>query len=152
MLAGLQASETKLVRHRNGGDAEVAVGLKTPIASGDIAFLVEEVWGGRSAVTGISTRLNLVRWRRPRENPLVVIGGEDDDDEGGTGEGGEKLQVQKSTRLPLGELVCVTKEEAAMHMREVVLGEKEPEELYDAEVVERVERKLKMAASYEKCR
>lgn len=153
VLAGLQASETKLVRHRNGGDAEVAVGLKTPIASGDIAFLVEEVWGGRSAVTGISTRLNLVRWRRPRENPLVVIGGEeDDDDEGGTGEGGEKLQVQKSTRLPLGELVCVTKEEAAMHMREVVLGEKEPEELYDAEVVERVERKLKMAASYEKCR
>ncbi|KAL8354886.1 hypothetical protein RB601_000594 [Gaeumannomyces tritici] len=154
VLAGLQASETKLVRHRNGGGAEVAVGLKTPIAAGDIAFLVEEVWGGRSAVTGISTRLNLVRWRRPRENPLIVIGGEEEEEEEEEkeGEGGEKLQVQKSTRLPLGELVCVTKEEAAVHMREVVLGEKEPEELYDAEVIERVERKLKVAASYEKYR
>ncbi|EJT70931.1 hypothetical protein GGTG_11954 [Gaeumannomyces tritici R3-111a-1] len=154
VLAGLQASETKLVRHRNGGGAEVAVGLKTPIAAGDIAFLVEEVWGGRSAVTGISTRLNLVRWRRPRENPLIVIGGEgeEEEEEEKEGEGGEKLQVQKSTRLPLGELVCVTKEEAAVHMREVVLGEKEPEELYDAEVIERVERKLKVAASYEKYR
>ena len=100
----------------------------------------------------------LKRWIPTLDEELIrqqqsAYGGPDvDDDDDHDRGGGGPLQAQKSTRLPLGELVCVTKEEAAVHMREVVLGDREPEDLYDAEVVERVEARLKEAARYEKYR
>lgn len=124
------------------------VGLRTPLSPGDIAFMIEEVFRGRSVITGIATRLVLVRWRRPATDPLMVIEGAPDED----GPQKSAPAPQKSTRLRLSDLVCMTKDEAMVHLREVLLGGKQPEEMYDAETVERVNMRLSEAAGYEKFR
>ncbi|KAL5866911.1 hypothetical protein ACKVWC_010801 [Pyricularia oryzae] len=147
-LASLQGTEAKLVRSFNGGNADMVVGLRTPLSPGDIAFMIEEVFRGRSAITGIATRLVLVRWRRPATDPLMVIEGAPDDD----GPQKSAPAPQKSTRLRLSDLVCMTKDEAMVHLREVLLAGKQPEEMYDAETVERVNMRLSEAAGYEKFR
>ncbi len=141
ILAAVQGGEEKILRHATGGDVSVTVGLKTPVTISDLAFLVEDVFRGRSAVTGLPTRLTLTRWRRPAGSTLVRIGG---------GEGG--ADEQRSSNLRLADLVCMTKEEAARHDREILRGDKAPEDVYDAATVERVERLLEETASYEKYR
>ncbi|ORY67250.1 uncharacterized protein BCR38DRAFT_338335 [Pseudomassariella vexata] len=138
ILAALQGSEEKLLRHMTNQDASVAVGLKIPITVGDVAFLVEEIFKGRSSITGLATRLHLVRWKKPTSSTLIKIGE-------GSGE-------QKSSNLTLGELVCMTKEEATRHEKEILRGEKTAQDLYDTATMEKVEAALKDAASYVKCR
>ncbi|KAK3987439.1 hypothetical protein QBC44DRAFT_245989 [Cladorrhinum sp. PSN332] len=138
ILAYVQAVEEKVVRMREGGRTDVCIGLKVPITPGDIAFLVEEAFRGRSAVTGIPTKLMLIRWKKPSETTLVRIG--EDKDE------------QKSSNLRLRDLVCMTKEEAVRHQKEVLLGDKTLEEVYSPEVIELVQARQKLAAGYEKDR
>ncbi|KAK8016229.1 hypothetical protein PG993_014418 [Apiospora rasikravindrae] len=118
MLAGLQSTEEKVVRYAAGGDPAVAVGLKIPINIGDVAFLTEEVFRGRSAITGLTNRLHLIR----------------------------------PSNVKLGDLVCMTKDEALQHEKKVLKEGKEPEELYDAVTIERVEAMLKDATAHEKYR
>lgn len=152
-LAYLQSSETKVVRSFHDGSAAAVIGLRTPMSTGDIAFLIEEVFRGKSAITGISTRLTLVRWRKPKTDPMVVIEGTLDEDDGEDVTTQRKAPPpQKSTILKLGDLVCMTKDEAAVHLKEVLLGNKQPEELYDAETVGRINTRLIEAANYEKFR
>ncbi|KAK8851614.1 ubiquitin-protein ligase molybdopterin-converting factor [Apiospora arundinis] len=138
MLAALQSTEEKLVRYEAGGDVAVAVGLKVPINIGDVAFLTEEVFRGRSAITGLTNRLHLIRWRKPKSSTLIKIG--------------EGENLQKSSNVKLGDLVCMTKDEALQHEKEVLKGGKEPEELYDATTIERVEAMLKDATAHEQYR
>ncbi|KAK4673748.1 hypothetical protein QC763_114670 [Podospora pseudopauciseta] len=138
ILAYVQASEEKVVRMIEGGRTDVCVGLKVPITPGDIAFLVEEAFRGRSAVTGVPTKLMLIRWRKPATTTLVRIG--------------EGKAEQKSSNLRLRDLVCMTKEEAVRHQKEVLLGDKSLEDLYSQEVIELVERKQKEAEAYERHR
>lgn len=114
------------------------MGLKLPLTFGDIAFLVEEIYRGRSAITGVPTRLVLVRWRKPEGSTVIKIG--------------EGKDLQKSSNVRLQDLVCMTKEEAANHDKLVHKGGKKPEEVYDAEVVERVKARLLEIAEYEKLR
>ncbi|KAK4229572.1 hypothetical protein QBC38DRAFT_359337 [Podospora fimiseda] len=140
ILAYVQAVEEKVVRMREGGRTDVCIGLKVPITPGDIAFLVEEAFSGRSAVTGIPTKLMLIRWKKPSETTLVRIGEKGSKDE------------QKSSNLRLRDLVCMTKEEAVRHQKEVLLGDKTLEEVYSPEVIELVEARQKLAAAYEKDR
>ncbi len=109
-----------------------------PITLGDIAFMVEELYRGRSAITGVVSRLVLIRWRKPGKDVLVRIG--------------EGKDEQKSIRTRLCDLVCMTKEEAARHLDDILLGSKTLEELYDASVIDRVEARLKKAEEYEKYR
>lgn len=137
ILAYVQASEEKVVRMIEGGRTDVCVGLKVPITPGDIAFLVEEAFRGRSAVTGVPTKLMLIRWRKPATT-LVRIG--------------EGKDEQKSSNLRLRDLVCMTKEEAVRHQKEVLLGDKSLEDLYSQEVIELVERQQKEAEAYERHR
>lgn len=138
ILAALQGSEEKILRHAAGGDPSAPVGLKVPVTVGDIAFLAEEVYKGRSAVTGLATRLNLIRWRRPEGSTLIQIGDGPD--------------LQKSSNVRLGDLVCMTKEEATRHEKEYIKGEKNLTDLYDAATIEKIEALLKDAAAYEKYR
>lgn len=62
------------------------------------------------------------------------------------------MNGQKSSKVRLRDLVCMTREEAAVHEKEVVRGTKSPEDLYDKETVERVEARIKEEIGYEKYR
>lgn len=138
ILAYIQASEEKVVRSIEGGPTDIAVGLKVPVTPGDISFLVEEVFRGRSAVTGIPTKLVLVRWKKPQETTLIRIG--------------EGSAEQKSSNIRLRDLACMTKEEAVRHLKEVLHGDKSLEDLYSPEVIELVEARQKEAEAYERHR
>ncbi|EON95944.1 putative molybdopterin biosynthesis protein moeb protein [Phaeoacremonium minimum UCRPA7] len=136
--AALQALEEKLVRTTEPGPTDLALGLKIPLTIGDLAFLVEEIYRARSAITGVPTRLVLVRWRKPEGSTMIKIG--------------EGIDQQRSSNVRMQDLVCMTKEEAAVHDKEVYKGGKAPEDLYDAETVKRVEARLEEIAEYEKLR
>lgn len=138
LLAAVQGGEERVLRHMTGGDPNITLGLKVPITSGDMAFLVEEIFKGRSAITGLTTRLTLVRWRKPTKSILVKIG--------------EGSSEQKSSNVKLHDLVCMTKEEGTRHDKEVLRGDKKPEDLYDVATIEKVEALLKDTAKYEKYR
>ncbi|KAK4153110.1 tRNA threonylcarbamoyladenosine dehydratase 2 [Chaetomidium leptoderma] len=138
IVAYVQASEEKIVRMIEGGRTDVCIGLKVPITPGDIAFLVEEAFRGRSAITGIPTKLMLIRWKKPEETTLVRIG------EGST--------EQRSSNLRLRDLVCLTKEEAVRHQKKVLHGDKTLEDLYSREVIELVEARQQEAEAYERHR
>jgi ribosomal protein S6E (S10) len=133
ILAHLQSSEEKLVRATMPG--EDAQGLKVGISVSDVGYVVEEVFRGKSVLSGIPTRLTLVRWRKPQGSPLDL-----------------DVQGQKRSKVKLTDLVCVTKEEAAVHEREVIRGSKTPEEMYDKETVALVEARIAEELVYEKYR
>ena len=138
ILTQLQGSEEKLARFtlasKNGQDPD-AQGLKLPITAADVGYVVEEVYRGRSAISGVPTRLALVRWRRPEGRSMDVnpVG-------------------QKSSTVRLRDLVCMTKEEAAVHEREVLRGSKSVEELYDRDIVAKVQRRIEEEIGYERFR
>jgi tRNA threonylcarbamoyladenosine dehydratase len=125
-----------MLRHMTGGDTEITYGLKTPTTVGELAFLVDEIFKSRSPISGLSTRLTLVRWRAPTE-PMVAFIGEGADE-------------QKASKLRLSDLVCMTKEEATRHDKQVLRGEARLEDLYDAPTIDKIESLLKQAAEYEK--
>lgn len=121
ILANLQSSEERLARH-GGLDP---LGLRIPVSKDDVGYLVEEVYRGRSLVSNLPTRLALIRWKLP--------------------EGGFKFEEngegQKSARLSLNDLVCMTKDEAAAHEREVLKGGRSVDEIYSTDVLQLVERR-----------
>ncbi|PHH90624.1 hypothetical protein CDD83_3141 [Cordyceps sp. RAO-2017] len=135
ILTYVQASEEKLARLSAPEDA---VGLKTPLTAGDVSFLAEELYHARSAVSGITTKLVLIRWRRPDKTNVNVLG--------------EGSDVQKWSTVRLRDLVCMTKEEATRHANEVFVAGKAPEQVYDGETIARIEAKLAEAAQYERYR
>ena len=145
VLGFLQGSEERLVRWlATDASPDVARGLKLPVTHGDVAFLVEEVGRGRSAVSGVPTKLVLVRWRRPTSEADAMITLGDD--------GNNDREKQKSSTLRLRDLVCMTKEEATRHER-LVFGEGRPvEDVYDADVIRRVEERMAVAERYERYR
>lgn len=133
ILAQLQGSEEKLVRATTPG--EDAQGLKLAISANDVGYVVEEIFRGKSAVSGVPTRLALCRWRKPTESTIDL-----------------SVEGQKSSRVLLRDLVCMTKEEAAVHEREVIRGDKTPESLYNKNIVDLVEARINEEIRYEKYR
>jgi hypothetical protein len=135
ILSALQGLEERLARTVEGQDA---VGLRIPLGKDDVQYLVEEVFRGRSFVSGLTNRLALIRWRRP--------------------EGGFKIEEeqgregQRTMRLRLADLVCMTKEEAQKHEREVLKGDKDPEHLYEADVLHLVARRQEEEKAFDKYR
>ena len=148
VLSFLQGSEERLVRTMAANPtAGIARGLKLPVTHGDVAFLIEEVYRGRSVVTGVPTKLVLIRWRRPRDEQdvMIRIGGDNDGDNDTDSE-------QKSSTVRLGELVCMTKDEALRHER-LVFGEgRSAEDLYGEEIVAQARERMALAERYEKYR
>ena len=128
-----------MARQTDGSnDPDVARGPKVPLTSGDVAFLAEDLWRGRSAVTGIATRLVLVRWFKPSEKTMIRIG--------------EGAEEQKSSNVRLRDLVVMTKEEATRHEKMVLRGTTKLEDLYDQETISKIEARLGEAVEYEKLR
>ena len=134
ILGALQGLEERLARTETGN----AVGLKLPITKDDVGYLVEEVYRGKSVVSGLPTRLALVRWRAP---------------EGGYGPD-QRCEGQKWSRMGGGlrELVCMTKEEAAVHEKEILRGGRRPEEIYDDGVIQLVDRRMAEELAFERYR
>lgn len=128
ILATLQGSEERIARH-HGIDP---VGLRLPVTSDDVGYLVEEVFRGRSVVSGLASRLVLTRWTRPSDAGFVDT----------------RVQGQKASTLRLADLVCMTKDEALQHEKLVLKGDKNPEDLYDAAVIELVEARMKEEEKY----
>ncbi|OAA52466.1 Molybdenum cofactor biosynthesis, MoeB [Beauveria brongniartii RCEF 3172] len=131
----VQSTEEKLARLF----APDLVGLRSPITVGDVAFLAEELYHARSVITGIPTRLVLIRWRRPEAINVSVIG-----------QG--SAEEQKCSTIRLRDLVCMTRDEAACHEKQIFKAGVPLEDVYDAETIDRVERKMAQAAEYEKYR
>ena len=135
ILGNLQSLEEKLAKSAG----EDVLGFKIPITKEDVGYLIEEVFRGKSVVSGLSTRLALVRWKAPSESWGYKAE--------------KKWEGQKTSRLRLSDLVCMTKEEATVHEREILRGKKKrPEDLYDAAVVELVRKRLLEEAEYERYR
>lgn len=132
ILSGLQGLEERLAREA-GQDP---LGLKIPVTKNDVEYIVEEVYHGKSAVSGLTTRLALTRWRKPKDRFQLD----------------QRWDGQKSSTVKLGELVCMTKEEAAVHEKEVLKGEKPPEVFHDADVVQLVERRHQEEKQYHRYR
>jgi hypothetical protein len=81
---------------------------KCPFSVDDVAYIIEEVFRGRSVLEPFhATRLTLVKWRA-------------------------------DAGLEWGNVVCMTKAEAVEHEKRVLKGNESVEEVYDWEVVTRV--------------
>jgi hypothetical protein len=132
ILGALQGSEERLAKSLFLHDAQ---GLKIPITQSDVGYLVEEVYNGRSIISSLSTRLQLSRWTKPSANFVD-----------------ESTPGQKCSTVKMNQLVLMTKEEAVKHEKEVLKGDKKLEELYDAEVVERVNKRMQEEERYERFR
>jgi tRNA threonylcarbamoyladenosine dehydratase len=109
-----------------------------PISRDDVAYLVEEVFRGKSVVSGLSTRLALVRWTRPAEGFKIDTSYE--------------KEGQKTSRLTLSDLVLMTKEEASKHEKLVLQGSARPESVYDAGVLGRVKSRHDQEKAYDRYR
>ncbi|KAK2754411.1 hypothetical protein FQN54_007055 [Arachnomyces sp. PD_36] len=126
ILGILLAIEERLVKNVGKRDPH---GLRVPVSKEDIGYLIDEVWRGKSAISGFATRLALVRWKRPKN------GFEPDEDMEKNG--------QKFVPLDLGDLVLMTKDEALRHEREVLTAGKAVEDFYDESVLKRVDARMK---------
>ncbi|EXJ55161.1 hypothetical protein A1O7_08086 [Cladophialophora yegresii CBS 114405] len=135
MLSALQGLEERQIRSTNGQDT---VGLRIPVSRDDVAYLVEEVFRGKSVVSGLGTRLALIRWRKPG-------GGFRVDPE-------YEKEGQKRIKLPLTDLVLMTKEEALRHEKLVLQGDASPESIYDADVLAQVKRRHDEEMAYQRFR
>ena len=128
ILGRLQGLGEKLVRS-TGADT---IGVKIPVTKDDVGYLVEEVFRGKSVISGLPTRLALVPWNKP--------------------EGGWRIDTtyegQKLLKLGLGDLVCMTKEEAVVHEREVLRGSKRAEDVYEGDIIGVVERRTMEERGY----
>ena len=132
ILSTLQGLEERLAK-----DTVVDVrGLKIPITKDDIGYLIEEVYRGKSVVSGVPTRLTLTRWKAPEKGYRP-----DEDWEG-----------QKSSVFRLNELVCMTKEEAGVHEREVLKGGRAPEGMYSTKVIDLVAKRQQEEGQYDRYR
>lgn len=132
ILANLQGLEVKLAK----AAGEDVVGLKIPVTRDDVGYLVEEVYRGKSVVSGLPTRLALVRWRAPKDGYTAD----------------KRWEGQKSSRLRLRDLACMTKEEAVLHEREVLRKGNRVEDMYDRNVVNLVEQRMNDEEGYERYR
>ncbi|KAL9028847.1 MAG: hypothetical protein Q9196_002834 [Gyalolechia fulgens] len=132
ILSGLQGLEERLAR--NAG--QDPLGLKIPVTKDDVGYIVEEVFRGKSVLSGLPTRLALTRWRAPKDGFQIY----------------QMWNGQKHSKLQLEELVCMTKDEVALHEKEVLKGGKPPEVVYDVDVVQLVERRRQEEKQYQKYR
>jgi tRNA A37 threonylcarbamoyladenosine dehydratase len=132
ILGSLTGAEERLARALFNEDTQ---GLKIPITQDDVGYLVEEVYSGRSIISGLSTRLFLTRWYKPTENFVD-----------------RRTPGQKNSTLKMKDLVCMTKEEVLKHEKEVLKGHKSLYDVYDAETLDRVNKRMAEEERFERFR
>jgi len=115
MLAQLVGSETRIRGSKY-------TGLKVPFSEGDIGYMVEEVFKGKSVISGVTTKLQLVRW-------LPLKNGDESE---GVGIGG-------AIKIGMLDVAVVTADERSEHEKRVLKGGEMVEEVWGQEVVERVQ-------------
>lgn len=108
-------------------------GVTLTLNANDIGYLTEEVYKGKSVVSGLPTRLALIRW-----DPLPKRE--------------DGFWAEDEYRLTIDDVVLMTKAEAEKHEKEVLKGSKTPEELWGPEVLERVRQRRAEEAHYAKYR
>ena len=135
ILAGLLTLHERMIKHTTGQDT---VGLRPPLSKDDIAFAVEEVFRGKSAISGLSNRLALVPWQTPAHGWNIDLS--------------VAKEGQKSIPMNINDMVCMTKEESIRHENEVLKGGKSVEEVYDENVIQRVNLRRKEAEEYDQYR
>lgn len=121
ILAQLQGLEERVAKH-HGSDP---VGLRVPVTADDVGYMIEEVYHGRSVISGLASRLALARWRKPDSNWVDT-----------------STPGQRADQLQLNQLVCMTKDEMHKHEELVLKGGKSPEQLYDQTVVDLVQQRM----------
>ena len=121
VLAQLQGLEERVARHQSLDP----LGLRIPVTVDDVGYLIEEVYRGRSVISGLASRLALARWRRPESDWID-----------------SRTPGQKADKLDLDQLVCLTKDEMMRHEQLVLREGRAPEEVYDKHVVELVEKRM----------
>ena len=121
ILAQSQGLEERVARHHGLNP----IGLRIPVTADDVGYLVEEVYRGRSVVSGLSSRLALTRWTKPKADWIDTA-----------------TPGQKADKLTLDQLVCMTKDEVAKHERTVLKEGQQPDEVYSQQVVELVHRRM----------
>lgn len=131
MLGSLLGQEERLGRLA-GHDT---VGLKLTINVEDAGYIIDEIYRGRSVVSGLATRLVLTRWRKPAADFFQ-----------------ETTPGQKTTKLRIIDLVCMTKEESVRHEKMVLTGNQMPEQVYDQEIVELVKKRTHEELFYDRYR
>ncbi len=117
ILAQVQGLEERVAKHQG----EDPVGLRIPVTADDVGYLIEEVYHGRSAISGLASRLALARWRKPEGEWID-----------------RETPGQKADKLELDQLVCMTKDEMLRHEQLVLKEGKAPEEVYDTKVAQLV--------------
>ena len=152
ILSQLQGLEERLLRQRllsEGHDKasaeDGARGLKIPVTKDDVGYLVEEVYRGKSIVSGVPARLALIRWRASPSESNKDSGSQARKDL-------DRQQGHKAADLNLVDLVCMTKDEAAVHEREILNGKRKVEDLYDQKVIDMVQQRMREERSYEQYR
>ncbi|KAK6504306.1 hypothetical protein TWF506_002510 [Arthrobotrys conoides] len=133
-------------------------GLKVPVSEADAGYIVEEIFGGKSVISGLGNRLQLVRWYSP-------IGSRFDDGTTGETTNGEvnekeiKNRMQKvgvgvdgAIFLKLSDLVVMTKEEVKIHEKRVLVGGESPVTVWGQEVQDLVEKKWKQERAFSQWR
>lgn len=136
ILSALQGQEERLARHKHGPEA--SIGLRLAINLADIAYLVEEIYRGKSVVSGLGSRLVVVRWLRPADGEVV--------------DPRYEVEGQKTSNLTLNGCVLMTKEEAKRHEREVLLGPQTVEGVYEPDVLARVKQRQEEEQAYSRYR
>ncbi|KAL8952048.1 MAG: hypothetical protein Q9222_002000 [Ikaeria aurantiellina] len=132
ILSGLQGLEERLAR----AAGQDPLGLRVPLTKNDVGYMIEEVFRGKSVVSGLATRLALTRWTAP-PNGIGID---------------QRLAGQISSTVELEHLVCMTKEEAAVHEKEVLRGGMPPEVFYDVGVVQLVNQRRQEESQYSRYR
>ncbi|CAG7916949.1 unnamed protein product [Penicillium olsonii] len=135
ILGSLLALQERMIKQTTGQDT---VGLRPPLSKDDVAFTVEEVFRGKSVISGLANRLALVPWQVPAKGWELDLT--------------FAQEGQKSTPMDINEMVCMTKEEAIRHENEVLKGGKKVEEVYDEAVLQRVDLRKKEALEYDQYR
>lgn len=134
--AQVQGAEEKLARTLNNcGNFH---GLRLKITVADVGYLVEEVFKGRSALSNLTTRLTLVRWHKPVDGGSKIVD--------------LNIPGQISSTLSLMDLVCMTKEEAIIHTRDILIGNKALEDLYKYQIITYVEQRMQEELTYNRYR
>lgn len=131
ILAQLQGLEERVAKH-HGYDP---VGLRIPVTAEDVGYLVEEVYHGKSVISGLASRLALTRWHKP-EGIWVDA----------------SVKGQRADKLELDQLVCMTKDEMLAHEQQVLKEGKDPDVLHGEDVARLVERRAEEERAYRRQR
>lgn len=127
ILAQLQGLEERVAKH-HGQDQ---VGLRIPVTADDVGYLIEEVFHGKSVISGLASRLALARWKKPEDGWVD-----------------SSTKGQRADRLQLDQLVCMTKDELQAHEQQVLKDGKDPETLYGQDVAKLVKQRTREEKAY----